>query len=68
MVAAVAIGQAFGLAAAAEQQMLGTGDGQAQALRAISGAIGELARAGAGAQMQGGAGEYLAHLGVAGVS
>lgn len=65
--AAVAIGQASRLAAAAQQQMLGTGDGQVQALRAIGGAIGELARAGAGTQMQSGARENRAHFGEDGV-
>lgn len=61
--AAVAIGQAPGFAAAAQQQMLGTGDGQVQALWAIGGAIGELARTGASAQMQSGARENLTHFG-----
>lgn len=64
---AVAKGQALGFAAAAQQQMLGTGDGQVQALWAIGGAIGELARAGAGTQVQGVAGENRAHFGEDGV-
>lgn len=67
LVAAVAIGQAPRFAAAAQQQMLGTGDGQVQALRAIGGAIGELARAGAGTQVQSIAGENRAHFGEDGV-
>lgn len=61
--AAVAIGQAPRFAAAAQQQMLGTGDGQVQALWAIGGAIRELARAGAGTQVQSGARENLTHFG-----
>ena len=61
--AAVAIGQAPGFSAAAQQQMLSTGDGQVQALWAIGGAIRELARAGAGTQVQGVAGENRAHFG-----
>jgi hypothetical protein len=61
--AAVAIGQALRFAAAAQQQMLGTGDGKAKALWAISGAIGALARAGAGTQVQSGARQNLTHFG-----
>ena len=61
--AAVAIGQAPRFAAAAQQQMLGTGDGQVQALWAIGVAIRELARAGASTQMQSGARENLTHFG-----
>ena len=61
--AAVAIGQAPGFSAAAQQQMLSTGDGQVQALWAIGGAIGELARTGASTQMQSGARENLTHFG-----
>ena len=65
--AAVAIGQAPRLSAAAQQQMLGTGDGQVQALWAIGRAIGEQARAGAVTQVQRVARENRAHFGEDGV-